>query len=187
MGGQPQNIFVSRKLDRTRFEGRKSTFFQELESQLKQNEITEDTAKEALQSYLEKLDSVANLEMVGLFNDEETNILHVFGRTQNIPHQYFYRKQKMSVWSAWEKVDVDIEGDHILPVVWNGRLLLFWAQFTEKQEENSSSTSIKGNIGDMTMSSSPPETYFEMKLVWTEYKKGNGEQRKFQKALLIPQ
>jgi hypothetical protein len=162
----------------------KSTFFQELESQLKQNEITEDTAKEALQSYLEKLDSVANLEMVGLFNDEETNILHVFGRTQNIPHQYFYRKQKMSVWSAWEKVDVDIEGDHILPVVWNGRLLLFWAQFTEKQEENSSSTSIKGNIGDMTMSSSPPETYFEMKLVWTEYKKGKWGAKKISKGFI---
>lgn len=113
----------------------KSSFFKELESQLKQNEVTEETAKEALLLYLQKLDAVANLEMVGLFKDEETGIFHVFGRTQNIPHQYFYRKQQKSVWTAWEKVDVDIEGDHILPVVWNGRLMLFWAQFTEKQEE----------------------------------------------------
>jgi hypothetical protein len=31
------------------------------------------------------------------------------------------------VWSAWERVDLDIEGDHLLPVIWNRRLHLFWA------------------------------------------------------------
>ena len=113
----------------------KSPFFEELESQLKQNEVTEETAKDALITYLQKLDNVAKLEMVGLFNDEGTGILHVFGRTANIPHQYFYRTQYKNIWSAWEKVELDIEGDHILPVVWNGRIMLFWAQFTEKQEQ----------------------------------------------------
>lgn len=144
----------------------KSPFFKELESQLKQNEVTEETAKEALIGYLQKLDTVANLEMVGLFNDEETNTVHVFGRTYNIPHQYFYRKQQNNVWTAWEKVEVDIEGDHILPVVWNGRLMLVWGMFTEKQIQK---PFITPKVGDEIP---PPSVYLEIKLAWSEYKNG---------------
>jgi len=162
----------------------KSSFFKELEGELKQNEVTEDIAKQALINYLQKLDAVANLEMVGLFNDEETKIVHVFGRTHNIPHQYFYRKQENSIWSAWEKVEVDIEGDHILPVVWNGRLMLFWAQFAEKQVEGSSSTSLAGENGNMTLSSSSPKKYLEMKLAWSEYKNGKWKSKKVSKELI---
>jgi len=154
----------------------KSPFFKELESQLKQNEVTEDTAKEALITYLQKLDTVANLEMVGLFNDEETKIVHVFGRTQNIPHQYFYRKQENKVWTAWEKVDLDIEGDHILPVVWNGRLMLFWGIFAEKEErEGGFKVPGEGDVIEV------PETYFELKLSWSEYKNGKWMAKKLSK------
>lgn len=162
----------------------KSSFFKDLESQLKQNEVTEETAKEALLVYLGKLDTVSNLEMVGLFNDEETKIVHVFGRTHNIPHLYYYRKLENSVWSPWDKLEIDIEGDHILPVVWNGRLMLFWAQFTEKQEEGSSSTLITGGPGDMTMSSPPPSTYLKVKLAWSEFKKGKWGSKKISKEFL---
>lgn len=155
----------------------KSPFFKELESQLKQNEVTEETAKEALITYLGKLDAVANLEMVGLFNDEDTKIVHVFGRTQNIPHQYFYRKQQHAVWTAWEKVEVDIEGDHILPVVWNGRLMLFWAQFTEKQEDTGQGFVVVDGNADMA----PAPKYLEIKLAWSEYKKGKWGAKKITK------
>ncbi len=162
----------------------KSPFFEELESQLKQNEVTEETAKEALLTYLQKLDTIAKLETVGLFNDEETGTLHVFGRTHNLPHQYFYRTQYKNIWSSWEKVELDIEGDHILPVVWNGRLMLFWGQFTEKQKSNSGNTKIEGNLGSnasLTMSSPEPEIYYEMKLAWSEYKNGRWGGKKISK------
>ena len=115
----------------------KSPFFKELESKLKQNDVTDETAEDALRNYLEKLDTVANLEMIGVYPDNLTGIVHVIGRTRNIPHLYYYTKQIQAVWSAWEKIDLDIEGDHILPVVWNNRLMLFWGIFTEKQEEGS--------------------------------------------------
>ncbi|MBE7170547.1 MAG: hypothetical protein INR73_08150 [Williamsia sp.] len=153
----------------------KSPFFDELESKLRQNDVTDEIVKDALVTYLEKLDTVANLEMVGLFNDEERGIVHVFGRTHNIPYQYFYRKLEKKIWSPWEKVEVDIEGDHILPVVWNGRLMLFWALFTEKQVEGSTSTYIDPKPGapdSMVLSSNPAIKYLEMKLAWNEYKSG---------------
>ncbi len=152
----------------------KSPFFKELESALKQNEITDETAEDALRNYLEKLDAVANLEMVGVYSDKLTGIVHAIGRTRNIPHQYYYTKKINAVWSAWEKIDLDIEGDHLLPVVWNNRLMLFWGTFTEKQEENGSNSTISrpNPDGSMSLSTAPSPKYLDMKLAWSEYKNG---------------
>ena len=43
----------------------KSPFFEELESELSANELTNDTAEDAILHYLEKVDQVARLEIVG--------------------------------------------------------------------------------------------------------------------------
>lgn len=146
----------------------KSPFFKELESKLKQNEITDETAEDALRNYLEKLDAVANLEMVGVYPDNLTGIVHVIGRTRNIPHQYYYAKQVNSVWSAWEKVNLDIEGDNILLVVWNNRLMLFWGMFAEKEQQDPGGFNVPSAPGNIP----PAQKYLEMKLAWSEYKNG---------------
>jgi hypothetical protein len=129
----------------------KSPFFKELENELLQREVTKDTAEDAFLHYLEKLDQVAHLEVVGMYHEREypkgaagipkyldrptIDVLHVFGRTKSDPHIYFYRRWvDNSDWTGWEKVDLDIEGDHLVPVVWNRRLYLFWPIFTEKSE-----------------------------------------------------
>ena len=155
----------------------KSPFFKELESQLKQNEITAQTAEDALRGYLEKLDTVANLEIVGVYPDSLTGIVHVIGRTRNIPHQYFYTRQIKSVWSAWEKIDLDIEGGHILPVVWHNRLLLFWAQFTEKEAQDPAGFDVPAADENIP----PNPKYLEIKLAWSEYKNGKWTAKKISK------
>src|SRR5437879_3249294 len=73
----------------------KSSFFEELETQLLQNDITNDRAEDAFLSYLERLDQVARLEIVGMYSEDSTGgtVLHVFGRTPAVPHIYFYRRQ----------------------------------------------------------------------------------------------
>lgn len=152
----------------------KSPFFKELESTLKQNEVTDDTVTDALLAYLEKLDTVANLEIIGFFPDELTGIVHVAGRTRNLPHQYYYTRQVKGIWSAWEKIDIDIEGDNILLVVWNNRLMLFWGLFTAKQANNENGFQVP-NAGD-TMP--PPASYLEIKLAWSEYKNGAWKSKK---------
>jgi hypothetical protein len=155
----------------------KSPFFKELESKLRQNEITDETAQDALRNYLEKLDTVANLEAVGVYPDNLTGIVHVFGRTRNIPHQYYYTKQMTAIWSAWERIDLDIEGDHLLPVVWNNRLMLFWGIFTEKQEEDSAGFDVPSAHEKIP----PAPKYLEMKLAWSEYKNGKWTPKKMSK------
>ena len=162
----------------------KTPFFKELESKLTQNEITDDIARDALIEYLEKLDTVANLEVIGLFPDQLTGIDHVIGRTKNIPHQYFYRNKEKSLWSAWEKIELDIEGDHILPVVWNNRLILFWGVFTEKQRENDEGFPLKQNLSSGKIESTKPTKYLEMKLNWSEYKNGRWGSKKISDKFL---
>lgn len=122
----------------------KSPFFKELEDELYQSDLDDDSAERALISYLKKLDEVANLEVSGLYEDNDTDtgrhVLHVIARTQSTPHKYFYRRRvNERYWTAWEPVEADIEGDHLLPVVHNRRLFLFWPKFTEKAEEPSGS------------------------------------------------
>lgn len=163
----------------------KSPFFKELESKLRQNEITDETAEDALRDYLEKLDAVSNLEMIGVYPDTLTGIVHAIGRTRNIPHQYFYTKQINKIWSAWEKIDLDIEGDHVLPVVWNNRLMLFWVTFTEKQEESGGRSTISDTGGgNMSLSTAPAPKYWEMKLAWSEYKGGKWSGKKISKDVI---
>ncbi|MCF2490253.1 neuraminidase-like domain-containing protein [Dyadobacter sp. CY347] len=172
----------------------KSPFFDDLESELKQNEVTDETATEALITYLRKLDTVSKLEIMGLFDDKDSGKLHVIGRTASIPHQYYYRYQHKDMWSAWEKIEVDVEGDHLLPVVWNGRLILFWGQFTEKQEQSSANSSITGSLSNkdqenvseanLSLSSAEPVKYYDMKLAWTEYRNGGWSGKKMSKQVM---
>ncbi|MCG7893955.1 MAG: neuraminidase-like domain-containing protein [Candidatus Thiodiazotropha taylori] len=154
----------------------KSPFFKALESELMQSDLTKETAEEAFRSYLEKLDQVARLEIVGMHHQVEkdlngkpaVDILHVFGRTHAIPHVYYYRQLVDGKdWTAWERIDLDIEGDHLIPVMWNRRLYLFWPIFTEKAEPLQAKMPKAGESFD-----SDPKKYWEIKLAWSERKQG---------------
>lgn len=122
----------------------KSPFFEELENEIMQNDVTKENVETAFLNYLHKVDEVSHLEVCGLYHEMENltgdetmyerNIVHVIGRTKGLPHQYFYRSYDMNylTWSAWEKIDVEIQGEQIVPVVYNRKLHLFWLQFMEK-------------------------------------------------------
>ena len=156
----------------------KSPFFKELENELMQNEISKATAEDALKHYLEKLDQVARLEIMGMYHQVEApsiDILHVIGRTSNTPHIYFYRRRiDSSYWTAWEKVDVDIEGDHLRLVVWNRRVCIFWLTFREHTEEQPLRL-------DSGVTMSLPEKQWKIKLAWSEYKSGKWSSKRISK------
>ncbi|MFL5694644.1 MAG: neuraminidase-like domain-containing protein, partial [Ktedonobacteraceae bacterium] len=150
----------------------KSPFFKDLENELLQNDITKDSVEEVFAHYLEKLDEVARLEICGMYfqfepyGDDHNLVLHVFGRTPGIPHMYYYRQWvDLAYWTAWEKVDVDIEGDHLIPVVYNRRLRIYWPIFTEKADENQP-------IPDQNAKpeEKKPIKHWEIKMAWSEYK-----------------
>ncbi len=165
----------------------KSPFFKELENQLLQGEVTDDAAETAFLAYLEKLEGVARLEVVGVYHQVEhdqqgqtaVDVLHVFGRTRSTPHVYYYRRRvDAAYWTPWEKVNVDIEADHLIPVVWNRRLHLFWPVFSERAEDDSITMPSAGSTLD------DPSRYWRLQMAWSEYKNGKWTARKVSRDFL---
>ena len=145
----------------------KSPFFKDLENELLQNDLTLDTAETAYRNYLEKLDNVARLEICAIY-PEFTNALtpeklHVFGRTTgDEPRTYYYRQWSgASFWTPWQKVDVDIQSDHLMAVIYERRLRLFWPIFEMKTDSETA-----------PVANTPANKYWELKLAWSECKMG---------------
>jgi hypothetical protein len=128
----------------------KSPFFKELESDLLQTDLTSASAEDSFLNYLYKLDEVARLDLVGLClqgksaGNLKDEVVHLFGRTVHKPHRYFYRQRiNNATWTPWERIQVDIEGVengdqsgvHLIPIVWDRRVYLFWPQFLEHTDD----------------------------------------------------
>lgn len=150
----------------------KSPFFLELENALLQSDVTSDSAEQAYLNYLARLDEVARLEVAGVFHQPgeggSPDEYHVFARTHADPPTYFYRKWVgQARWTPWQRLDLDIPGGQILPLIWNRRLYLFWPLFTRKVEQPPT--------GDKPIEGKP---YFEIQLAWSEYRQGRWAPKK---------
>src|SRR5262249_54593458 len=126
----------------------------------------------AFLAYLDKLESVARLEVVGAYydvkpghNKEHPNSdLHVIARTFNEPRSYWYRKRVDEArWTPWEQVDVGLEGDHIVPVVWMGNPQLYWLTFVQRSED-------ADLLLKLDKTTARHKTYWELKLAFAEKK-----------------
>jgi len=153
----------------------KTPFFKELEDELLQGELTMVKAEDAFLHYLEKLDEVARLEIGGLYHDEATDTFHVIGRTWSLAPAYYYRRRTKAGWTPWEKVEADIQGDHLIPVVWNRRLHLFWPEFIEKSAASSDE--------DKRLQREPRK-FLEIRLAWSEHKKGRWSAKQLSKETI---
>lgn len=114
----------------------KSPLFRQFEDGLLQDEVTDTTAQRLFRDYLGGLRQVSRLDVRAFYLERRNgsgDLLHVFARTFTEPHVHFYRRRQVStgVWTAWDKIDANIEGDHLIPVAYHGELMLFWPQFRE--------------------------------------------------------
>jgi hypothetical protein len=160
------------------FRDDKTDMFQELEGNLLQGDITNDSAEDALFEYLKKLEIVARLEIVTIYAEQdpeepESNVLHVIGRTRNQPHKYYYRTFENQMWTAWEATAVDIDGDHVVGVVWQGRMNLFWLTFLDKpkQGDDGGGQSVDATK-PMVLPTAVPHKEVNVQLNWCEYYQG---------------
>ena len=118
------------------FRDDKTHLFAELEGALLQGDVSSDLVEDAFLNYLKKLDELARLDICAMHIEDNVDpslrVLHVFGRTYSQPHKYFYRRYAHQMWTPWEPVSAEIEGDHLAPVVWRDRLYLFWVTFIDQ-------------------------------------------------------
>jgi len=153
----------------------KSPFFKDLESELQQNDVTDETAEQAYLNYLEKLDKVANLEIRALFNQTistDESVLHVFGRSRSslAPEYHYRRRVNGGRWTPWDKVDLDINANHLVAGIHNRRLYLLWPQFLDKADDPPGT--IATPKADSTAVMAQPTKYWEIRLFSSELKKG---------------
>jgi hypothetical protein len=176
-----------------------SPLFQTFQSNLLQNDITSATAETAYRTYLDGLSEIANLEVCGTYQDNIAQRIHTFARTHSAPYRYYYRYFDINAnqWWPWQKLTVDIRaqddsdssssGVHLIPVVWENRLFLFWPEFTLKHQSSSISqsnttfTTIGKDHGPNDVASIP---YYEIRLAWSEYKDGDWTAKQLSKEFL---
>lgn len=156
------------------FRDDKTHLFKELEGALLQGDVSNDLVEDAFFTYLRKLDELARLDIVGMHLETTStgldNTLHVIGRTFSQPHKYFYRRYKHRAWTPWEPVSAEIEGDHIVPVVWRDRLYVFWVTFMEKPVPGAVPS---GKIDATTGATvALPKIIVEASLHWSEHHNG---------------
>ena len=166
----------------------KSSFFSDLEGELLQADINDELAENSLLKYLEKLDDVSKLEISCMFlaeneaGNKADDILHVFGRTTGASRKYYYRRFEYGYWTPWEKIDIDIEDNPVMPIVWKNRLFLFWLNvivkgksdnhFNGKNDDDNVTTLKILNLVALTKES------VEITLSWSEYYNNKWQPRK---------
>ncbi len=125
----------------------KTPLFEELESELLQQEINADTVLNAYATYIKGFEQVAHLKIAGSYHQKnytsKTDVLHLFGVTaeEKNPPIYYYRtienahygereKDRVIVWNSWRKIDVQIPVRTVSPIVFQGRLYVFWVEIS---------------------------------------------------------
>jgi hypothetical protein len=119
-----------------------SPFFKEMMSALLQSDITDDAAATAYLDYLTKLEEVAKLEPCGLYytpkEGDANEAAYVVARTAGALRKHYFRQLQNGSWMPWTEVKIDCEDMPLTPIVWNGRLFLFWLKKVVKGNEASS-------------------------------------------------
>lgn len=149
----------------------KTPFFKELEERIQESSDDHESLENALFEYLEKVREVSSIEIVGAAKEDggdEGGILytlHIVGRTQGEPHTYYYRKYKAKAvlsgeWTPWERLDVDIPSETVIPAIVNQRLYLLWPQITLGQRNVESAAD--GGLENI-------EYYARIQICWTSY------------------
>ena len=171
----------------------KTVLFQELETELLQKDVNEQSVKDALQAYLFKLSDIADLFVTGLFKQDETDPnrvlrLHVVARTKHAPYIYYYRYLDMlsKNWSSWQQIQVEIpthsaerggrpyiQGSYVFPYVYQSRVMIAIPDFIRQSAAPAlkSGDTFEG-LRNANLDGRMASTYYEIKMGWSELKKG---------------
>jgi hypothetical protein len=156
-----------------------------------QKEVTQDSVETAFLNYLTSLDGVARLQVCGMFHDLDPanaiDRLYVFGRTFSAPSTYYLRQYvNSSYWTEWEKVDLDIPGSDVIPVIYNRRFYIFWPLI--KTISASPATMSAPMPGESAYAPTPTPKWVQIQIGWSQYWQGKWASKKVSDSpgLLIP-
>lgn len=141
----------------------KTHIFKELEDELLQEKISQESAEAAYKKYLTQFSELTKLRfagayyeqdfgdinyvnlgsgvfpsfiiITGLFFESEDSKYYLFARSHTDPYQYYYRtyNHPKSLWGNWVKMEVAIEAAEISAIVHQGKLYVFWTEVQTKE------------------------------------------------------
>jgi hypothetical protein len=141
----------------------KSSSFNLLESALGQGELTKALAEETFGQFLDDVAQMGQIDVLGMYEDvlnpstvTPIRNLYVVGRTPNPPYAYYWRKcidfgSRLMEWAPWQRIELDIQGDHVMPFVLGGNLHVAWPIIKYNDQE------------------APKSSEWEVKLAWSRY------------------
>lgn len=121
----------------------KTPLFKQLEEGLLSKEVTDEAILHAYAKYLQGFDQLSHLIISGAYHEKDKNkeedVLHLFGVTSEEPPVHYYRRienayygvdsnEKATHWGAWEKVEATIPVRKVSPIIFNGKLMVFWVE-----------------------------------------------------------
>ena len=127
----------------------KSSSFKLLESELGKGELDGELANEAFGKFLGDVAQMGQMQVIGLYEDIDADAtgqvpnitnapqmrtVYVVGRTTNPTYIYYWRKcidfgTPLMEWSPWSRIELDIQGDHVLPFILSGEFYIAWPLF----------------------------------------------------------
>lgn len=153
----------------------KSSSFKQLESALGQGELTQGLALRSFGQFLDDVAQMGQVEVLGMYEDiardgngnilgdllpdgkklPKRRTLYVIGRTLNPPYAYFWRDcedfgSPYMEWLPWQRIELDIQGDHVMPFMLGGELHIAWPLIRRIKNE-------------------PKDDLWEIKLAWSRY------------------
>jgi 5-hydroxyisourate hydrolase-like protein (transthyretin family) len=130
----------------------KSFCFTQLEAALGTGELNGDAANDAFGRFLGDIAASGQIQVLGMYEDIERapaapfavlrRNLYLVGRTPNPPYLYFWRKcadfgQAQMEWTPWQRIELDIQGDHVMPFVLGHQLRIAWPMVERHSEAGS--------------------------------------------------
>ncbi|MDJ0717264.1 MAG: neuraminidase-like domain-containing protein [Prochloraceae cyanobacterium] len=120
----------------------KTPIYKELEEELLQSEVTQESVEKAYQNYFDKFAELAQLKPAGGYHCTVENssgrqdTLYLFGRTATEPYTYYYREcinptDKKPTWKAWQKIDLTINSEYINATYAFNKLFIFWVEVVQ--------------------------------------------------------
>ena len=112
--------------------------FRNFEAALSQDEPSAEIAHDAMLGYLEELAELDQMKILAVYEhvpppDSGVDpVLYVIGRAADKPFQYYLRSctnlgsPEAMRWAGWERLDLDIPGNHVFPFVFEGDLHIAW-------------------------------------------------------------
>ncbi|MFO0562924.1 MAG: neuraminidase-like domain-containing protein [Polyangiales bacterium] len=146
--------------------------FDDLSRALEQGELDERATEDALRVYLRSLEEVSSLDVCAMTVEPRSSnhkIFHVFGRSRTSPRTYHYcRYDSHEGWTAWQPTKLDVGEAHIVPVVFGGRLYVYWPMFAEKE--------IVGALEPVSETQSRPKKRWDIRIAGARLEDGRWTQ-----------